>query len=93
MKRNAVGILVVLLAGCGSDSDGGQSTVNEISQDEFKQDSEMVIDESTGQAHKQMAVEEQSEITIRLDKDQVFSLESGDEYAEKLVVQGNLTIK
>ncbi|CAM4213441.1 hypothetical protein [Vibrio agarivorans] len=93
MKYVGLGMLIVLLAGCGSDSGDSPIGDNVVSGDDFKKDSETVVDSDTGITYEQIIVDANSDTTISLKDSEVFSLTSGDEYSEKLVVQGNLTIK
>ncbi|GAL16029.1 hypothetical protein JCM19233_7051 [Vibrio astriarenae] len=93
MKYIGLSVLVVLLAGCGSDSGDDTQTGNVVSGDDFKKESETVVDQDTGITFEQIIVDESSDTTISLKDSEVFALTSSDEYSEKLVVQGTLTIK
>lgn len=94
MKYFLLSIFIVLLTGCGSDSkkDSTEKIYEIVSIDEFKKNFQTVVDDS-GVTYRVMTVDSNSDTTIRLDENEVFLLASGDDFSEKLVVQGKVTIK
>ncbi|WP_162674642.1 hypothetical protein [Vibrio variabilis] len=100
MKYMLLPSIILLLAGCGGDSDDSQVAPNKSSVDGLRETASIVADES-GNTYAQMDVLQSEEIVITLPSDEqksaVFTLASNSDDesapAEKLVVSGKLTIK